>query len=854
MATLNTSTNGPSISKSYHSIINAPSAPASKSSTYGQWAVFSVSAPLANAFQPDAGGKESVLKVQSTSDGELANLVDDFSDGRIQFAFVRVNDPNTKLPKFVLIAWCGEGVPERTKGYFTSHVATVSRILHGYHVQVTARSDRDLTPESIIQKVSDASGSKYSGSSFEVQASDDLPPSVASKPAFTPTQSSRGTKSLNPLLSSRLGLGVSRDMPVDENGWGEDAPPVIRTGLEKVQSSYQPTKVNMREFSSQKAEPSVVDSTSRSDDTSTDVVKGGYQPTGRVDIAALRKEAKQSANAADNRPNVVRGSYEPIGKVDIAAIRARAQPPSERDPLSSRSLAATGDQLRTSEQSDEQRSLPDRSAPYTSSERLTSLPKPKVAHRFGGGATNFTGTKAPVPGDFRLESKSITNAPSVGVGRTYADQGGKTPAQLWAEKKAHGRGLSGASNTQPPAGSGSSASLINSQESGGREWKSGYTGKSWGPVQTTRTGQSASSVGEQRTGEEERDPERETTPVPIEGISAIRDRFKDAPPMGAATTGAARSAPSPPPLDTSNKPNAGRGIPIPGLLARRSENHSDGGEEGTRMPPPPPQPPRSPTPPTPPGINSGSPIEIAMPVSRSQSSVPQLDDAREEQFSPPPAMPTRSLARQVPHEDSLTEDPSGHDPARGAGEAAAAASLGGMAAEAAHVRTEASGKRALVQYDYEKAEDNELELKEGEHVTNIDMVDEDWWMGENPSGEVGLFPSNYVELIADEEHGTAAAPAFNHGLEPELVAHRETTTADTGRTATALYDYDAAENNELSFPENAKIIGIVSRILSSSGLTHGVAQEFPDDDWWSGEYHGKQGLFPANYVQLDQGN
>ncbi len=74
MATLNLSTNGPSISKSYQSIINAPPSTggASKSATYGQWAIFSVSAPLANAFQQDAGGKESVLKVQSTG-GEYFN-------------------------------------------------------------------------------------------------------------------------------------------------------------------------------------------------------------------------------------------------------------------------------------------------------------------------------------------------------------------------------------------------------------------------------------------------------------------------------------------------------------------------------------------------------------------------------------------------------------------------------------------------------------------------------------------------------------------------------------------------------------------------------------------------------------
>lgn len=68
MASLNTSTNGPSIKSSYQGVVNssAPSGPAANSPTYGQWAVFSVSAPLVNAFQQDSGGKESILKVQST--------------------------------------------------------------------------------------------------------------------------------------------------------------------------------------------------------------------------------------------------------------------------------------------------------------------------------------------------------------------------------------------------------------------------------------------------------------------------------------------------------------------------------------------------------------------------------------------------------------------------------------------------------------------------------------------------------------------------------------------------------------------------------------------------------------------
>ncbi|KAL8777770.1 MAG: hypothetical protein Q9194_002371 [Teloschistes cf. exilis] len=839
MATLNTSINGSSISKSYQSIVNAPAAAASKSTSHGQWAVFSVSAPLANAFQADTASKESVLKVQSTGDGDLAELIDEFSDGRIQFAFVRVKDPNTTLPKFVLIAWCGEGVPERTKGYFTSHLTAVSKLLHGYHVQITARSDRDLTPESIVQKVADASGSKYSNSSSNGPSSGGPPPPAASKPAFTPTQSSRGGAGFNPLGSSRFGSSSTKDATVDEDGWGHDAPPVTRTGLEKVQSSYQPTKVNMRELSSQKAEPSSFTGTSRNNESSSDVVKGGYQPIGKVDIAALRRQAQDSGGQVDDRPGTVKGAYEPTGKVDIAAIRARAQQPSENEHASRISPGPTGGSSRPDDRSHEAKPLPDRSAPFTSSERLTSLPKPKVANRFGGGSSNFTGTKAPTPGGYGLESKPTPSAPPVGVGRTFADQGGKTPAQLWAEKKARERGLSGASETQPSSSSGAPASPVANHTSGGGQWKSGYAGKSWAPVQTTRTGQSAGSVGEHRTGEEERSG-AEISPAPTGGISAIRDRFKDAPPMGAANTTTRDGAPSPPPLDTSNKPNAGRGIPIPGLATRPPQPQT-ADEEDTRMPTPPAQPPRSPTPPTPPAMDSGSPIRVAMPVGRSQKAQPELEDAREEQFSPPPAMPNRSLAQQVPDEDDLSDEPAGRDPARAAGEAAAATSFGQSAAQTAHPSAQAGGKRALAQFDYEKAEDNEIELREGEQITNIDMVDEDWWMGENPRGEVGLFPSNYVELIADDhqENSTASThaappPASAQKDEPEPIKHTENTAL--GHTATALYDYDAAEDNELSFPENAKITGI----------------EFPDDDWWSGEYAGKEGLFPANYVQLDQ--
>jgi hypothetical protein len=660
-------------------------------------------------------------------------------------------------------------------------------------VQITARSDRDLTPENIVQKVADASGAKYSAGSTAGPTPAGPPPAIASKPVFNPTRST-GSSGFNPLASSssrpRPGHGNSN---VDEDGWGADAPPVVRSQLEKVAPAYQPTKVNMAELTKQK-EPSRFNGGSRENEGPSDVVRGGYQPVGKVDIAAIRAQAQKKE---DDRPTIVKGAYEPVGKVDIAAIRARAQKPSD-DGARQISPATTGASA-TSNKSDEPKSLADRSSAFTQSERLTSLPKPKVANKFGSGAA-FTGTKAPTPGAFGLQSSpaTIVSPPIGAASRTFADEGGKTPAQIWAEKKARQRGLSGAGDTAP-----SITSPIKSQASGGGEWKSGYSGKSWAPVAINTTGRSGTgSIGQQRTGEETHEQEEAPT-SPAGGVGALRDRFKGGAPMGAPTipretTG--EQSPPPPPVNTSNRPPIG--VPMPGLPTRPRPSNDDEDQAGPNIPPPP-RVQRSPTPPTP--ERSPSPARIAMPVARSKE--PEIEPPEER--NSPPALPT-NIGRNLPHEDELTEEPEGHDPARGAGAAVAEASFGQH--ETTNQGSAVSGKRAIVQYDYEKAEDNELELVEGEEVTNIEMVDEDWWMGMNQKGESGLFPSNYVELVEEEE---APAPVTQQPA-PVPAPRPAPAAAPSGPTASAVYDYEAAEDNELSFPEGATVTGLVRDFSSLS--------------------------------------
>jgi len=766
MAALNLSTNGPSISSSYNSVVNssAPAGPAASSPTYGQWAVFSVAAPLVSAFQGDAG-KESTLKVQSTGEGELVDLIEEFSDGRIQFAFVKVKDPNTGLPKFALIGWCGEGVPERTKGYFSSHQAAVAKVLHGYHVQISARSDRDLTPEGIIQKVSDASGAKYSASSSAAPSTRAAPPpTVAKKPVFTPSTSSAG-RGFNPLASRRAAPSSG---PVDEDGWGEDAPQVTRTQIQKVDSAYKPTKVDMRSLTSQPTSTTSGPGANSSD--RPDVVRGAYQPVGKVDIAAIRQQAQNNGNAKDDRPSIVKGAYEPVGKVDIAAIRARAQAPGSSAPVPAAvSPARTGASDADQEQP---KSLADRSSAFQNQGRLAELPKPKVANKFGGGTSSYTGTKPLNPGTFGLQGPAPSAGPGLGTaGRSLAAAAVKTPAQIWAEKKA-AQGGSVAPVSTP------SSQPIASQPSGG--WKSGYEGKKWGSVETSKTGASNASV------------ERE-----LDG-------------------------PEPPALNSTTKPGFG-GVAMPGMPIRPKE------EEAPTLPPPPPQPPRSPTP-EPEQEEEQSPIRMAVPVAR-QPEV-EVEDAHEEQIRPPPALPVASIAKEASHEQLDDDEPeTGPDPARQAAEGAAHATFG----EEPTAET-GSGQSAKVEYDYDAAEDNEITMVEGEIVTDIEMVDADWWLVTGPSGARGLVPSNYLSLMEGDEapqqtHAPAPIPTVNEP-EPEAPA----APSGHGATAVSLYDYEAAEDNELSFPEGAHITDIA----------------FPDEDWWSGMYEGREGLFPASYVQLQE--
>ncbi|KAJ3191025.1 hypothetical protein HK101_008166 [Irineochytrium annulatum] len=130
---------------------------------------------------------------------------------------------------------------------------------------------------------------------------------------------------------------------------------------------------------------------------------------------------------------------------------------------------------------------------------------------------------------------------------------------------------------------------------------------------------------------------------------------------------------------------------------------------------------------------------------------------------------------------------------------------------------------AVALYAYQAQEENEIDFDENETITGIEKIDEGWWQGVNAQGKMGLFPANYVQLLEAEEAGGAVEePAAAAAVDGEY------------REATALYDYEAAEENEISF-------------TAGDVITHIV---FVSEDWWQGRVNGVEGLFPGNYVQL----
>lgn len=162
-------------------------------------------------------------------------------------------------------------------------------------------------------------------------------------------------------------------------------------------------------------------------------------------------------------------------------------------------------------------------------------------------------------------------------------------------------------------------------------------------------------------------------------------------------------------------------------------------------------------------------------------------------------------------------------------------------------------KTVTAKYNYEAQQADELNLVKGDKISVLEKSSDGWWKGRTDNGEIGWFPSNYVqeedtkrstiekENIFDN-NGAGAHQNFYQNDDVQKIsscktngnANKNYTVLDVVIT---LYPFQSQNEEELSFPKNERL-EIIERPEN-------------DPDWWKARNEqGEIGLVPKNYVKI----
>jgi len=106
-------------------------------------------------------GYTTTLNLISKGEDGIDEMMEDLNPSKILYGFLKVDDPKTSLPKYVILNWQGETAPAKMKGPCSTHLREIERFLPGYHLVVNVRNEDEIDMESIVKKVSEITGSSY---------------------------------------------------------------------------------------------------------------------------------------------------------------------------------------------------------------------------------------------------------------------------------------------------------------------------------------------------------------------------------------------------------------------------------------------------------------------------------------------------------------------------------------------------------------------------------------------------------------------------------------------------------------------------------------------------------------------
>lgn len=191
-------------------------------------------------------------------------------------------------------------------------------------------------------------------------------------------------------------------------------------------------------------------------------------------------------------------------------------------------------------------------------------------------------------------------------------------------------------------------------------------------------------------------------------------------------------------------------------------------------------------------------------------------------------------------------------------------------------KTATLNRRCKVIYSYRENKPDELSLAVGDVIEIFEEVEEGWWRGKL-NGKVGVFPSNFVEMIESVSPTSANRRSSTSGgivgSKPPQLGGDTISSTNTGsltktnslnKSRTSL----TSSREDLDQPHDApslppKPVRELCRVLfayapanddelklSEGDIITILSKELPDKGWWKGELRGRVGVFPDNFVVL----
>lgn len=567
-----------------------------------------------------------------------------FEDTKVQFGLARVSPPGSDVQKLILIGWCPDSAPLKTRASFASNFGVVAnQVLKSYHVQVTARDEDDLDENELLMKISNAAGARYSIQQEPTRTSSAPKPRPAATPKATPSSNNVSTApkpsaDFTPKPSTTASVPkaapASAPKPAAQFSTPVSGRDAGRSNSSGEDDDWDEPEIEERDFDSKPLKPN----------------KSSWQPVGKVDLQKLI--AEENAKQDPRLVNMVK-SDTPV----------KLNPQDDIQKLKQESRAQRDAEL-----------------------------------------NKFMGTKPP--------TGSVPKKDDDKVIRGFQNE--KSPAQLWAEK---------------------------------------HQQKVTSPQKASAATEAAEGKKEDEDDEEEEAPEVSNVKAKFEKMAVNEPTIiKPGQPKTPAPV-ESYSAPAP--------PKASLGRPLPGMhteldddqdanSSNAQDDDDDWDDQSDEEVKPPAPAPRPSLPARTSTATSSSPAPAPGP--RPQSNLTQEVPTKTQVDEKPaaaaaPSLPTRtSESSYVPPPPPRRNVPVTEEPE----EPEEPETVEGSQKNAAEDELQLEEKlpSAIAEYDNEAEEHNELAFEEGDKIINISFVDDDWWLGElEKTGEKGLFPSNYVQLI-----------------------------------------------------------------------------------------------------------